>query len=126
MITASQKGATILLPNYTVTSDGLLRHVSYCLETASRHDFSCLGLGSCLDTCMSRSWLVSRASVSRHVSCLMTFVLTMPLSGISKCLFYAESLAFLAESRPLGPSTLCLLTYRQMFVFAVVVVVLWL
>jgi len=41
-------------------------------------------------------------------SCLMSHdcVLTMSLSGIAKCLFCAETLAFLAE----GPFTLCLLT----------------
>jgi len=58
--------------------------------------------------------------MSRHVSCLVT-VLTVSLSGIAKCLVCAETLVFLAESRPLGPFTRGLLTYRKTVVFAVVV-----
>jgi len=29
--------------------------------------------------------------------------MTVSVSGIAKCLFYAETMAFLAESWPLGP-----------------------
>jgi len=57
--------------------------------------------------------------MSCHVSCLMT----LSLSGIAKCLFCAETVAFLAESRPLGASTRCLLTYCKTVVPVVVVVV---
>ena len=52
-------------------------------------------------------------------------VLTVSLSGIARCLFCAETLAFVAESRPLGLVTWCLLAYRKTVVWAVVVV-LWL
>jgi len=38
--------------------------------------------------------------------------LIVSLSGIAKCLFCVETLAFLAESRPLGQFTLYLLTNR--------------
>jgi len=51
---------------------------------------------------------------SFHVSlCFMSHdcVLTVSLSGTAKCLFCDETLAFLAESRPLGQFTRCLLTY---------------
>jgi len=51
------------------------------------------------------------------------YVLTVSLSGIAKCLFCAETLAFLAESRPLGPFTCGLLTYCKMAVLVVVVFV---
>jgi len=59
---------------------------------------------------------------SFHVS---SSLMTVSLSGIAKCLFCVETLAFLAESRPLGPLTCCLLTYCKTVVL-VVVVVLWL
>jgi len=55
-----------------------------------------------------------RCVSSFHVSsCLMSHdcVLTVSLSDIARCLFCVETLTFLAESRPLGPSTRCLLTY---------------
>ena len=87
---------------------------------------------SCLETWffMSQSWLSldtclvlapSVVSMSCHVSCLMT----VSLSGIVKCLFCAETLTFLAEGRPRGPFIHCLLTYCKVAVL-VVVVVLWL
>jgi len=61
--------------------------------------------------------------VSCHISS-HDCVLTVSLSGIDKCLFFVDALAFIAESRPLGPFTRCLLAYRKTFNFAVVV--LWL
>jgi len=72
------------------------------------------------------SWLVSQGSLSRHVSCLMSHdcVLTLSLSDIAMCFFCAETLAFLAEGRPRGPLTRCLLTYCKGIVL--VVAVLWL
>jgi len=83
------------------------------LETVSRYGFSCLGLGSCLEfPCL----------VSRHVSLFRDFVLTVSLSDIAKCC--AETLAFLAERRPLCPFTRCLLSYCETVVL--LVVVLWL
>jgi len=45
----------------------------------------------------------------RHVSISHDCVLTVSLSGIAKCLLCAETLEFLAESRPLGLFTRCLL-----------------
>ena len=77
-----------------------------------------------LDTCMSCLGSVSSFHVS---SCLMSHdcVLTVSLSDIAKCLFCVEILAFLAESRPLGPFPRCFLTYCKTVVL-VVVVVLWL
>jgi len=73
----------------------------------------------CLDTCMSCLGSVSSFHVS---SCLMSHdcVLAVSLSGIAKCLFGAETLAFLAE-RPLGPFTRCLLTYCKTIVLVFVV-----
>jgi len=67
----------------------------------------------CLDTCMSR--LGSHLSSFHVSSCLMSrdCVLTVSLSDIAKCLFCAETLAFLAERRPLDPLAPCLLTYGQ-------------
>ena len=63
------------------------------------------------------SWLVSRVSIVS--SCLMSrdCVLTVCLSGIAKCLFCAETLAFLAEIRPLGLYLLavCLVTVKRLF-----------
>ena len=42
-------------------------------------------------------------------------------------IFVVETLAFLAESRPLGPFARCLLTYcKTAVVLVVVVVILWL
>ena len=67
---------------------------------------------------------VSSFSVS---SCLISrdCVLTVSLSDIAKCLFCAEALAFLAESRPPGQFARgLLLTYGKTVVL--VVVVLWL
>jgi len=83
-----------------IVSDGVSRHLS-CLETISRHGFSCLGLGSAATLACFVSARVSSFHVS---SCLVSHdcVLTVSLSGIAKCLFCAETLAFLAESRPLG------------------------
>ena len=80
--------------------------------------FHFFGLGSVL-TLVYFILALSRVSMSRHVSCLM-IVLTLFLSGIAKYLFCAEILAFLAESRPLGPFTCCLLTCHKTIVFAVV------
>jgi len=37
--------------------------------------------------------------------------LTVSLSGTAKCLFFVETLAFLAQRRPLVPLTRCLLTH---------------
>ena len=34
-------------------------------------------------------------------------ILTVSLSGVAKCLFCAETLAHLAESKPLGPFAYC-------------------
>jgi len=85
------------------------------------------GLKKNLETCFSRLSLGSvstrvLAPSSFHVlSCLMT----VSLSGIVKCLFCAEKLAFLAEGRPRGPFIHCLLTYCKVAAL-VVVVVLWL
>jgi len=75
-----------------------------------------------LDTCMPCLGSVLSFRVS---SCLMSHdcVLTVSLSG--KCLFCAETLAFLAESTPLAPLTRCLRTYCKIAVLAVGVV-LWL
>jgi len=79
---------------------------------------------------MSRSWLSLDTYMSRLVSCLefpclvmspRDCVLTVSLSGIAKCLFRAEALAFLAESRPLVPFTRCLLIYCKTVVLVVVV-----
>jgi len=68
---------------------------------------------ACLVSRLSRDMVfhVSVLAQSRHLyvssfrewSCLMCHdcVLTVFLSGISKCLFFVETLAFLAESRPL-------------------------
>jgi len=73
----------------------------------SQDMFSCLGLGS-VSTLVC---LVLARVLSFHVSsCLMSCdcVLSVSLSGIAKCLLCAETLAFLAERRPLGPSTDCL------------------
>jgi len=78
---------------------------------------SCLGLGS-VSSLVCLVLASYRVSVSRHVSCLMT----VSLWGIAKCLFCVETLTFLAESRPLGLVTRCLLTYCKMFVLVVVVV----
>jgi len=61
------------------------------------------------------------------VSCLVSHdcVLTMSLTVTAKCLFCSQRLAFLVESRPLGPFTRCLLTYlhngNKMVVHVVVV-----
>jgi len=80
---------------------------------------SCLSL----DTCMSCLGSVSSFHIS---SCLMSHdcVLTVSLSDIAKCLFRAETLTFLAESRPLGLLlTRCLLTYCKTIVLVVAVVV---
>jgi len=52
-------------------------------------------------------------------------VLTVSLSGIVKCLFCAETLGFLAESRSLGPLTRCLVLTNCKTVVLVTVVVLW-
>ena len=68
---------------------------------------------------MSRSWLCLDTSMSRLGSCLSSFhvssclmsrdcVLTVSLTDIAKCLFCAETLAFLAQR---SPFTRCLLTY---------------
>jgi len=65
-----------------------------------------------LDTCMSCLGSV----LSFHISsCLKSHdcVLPVSLSGIARCLLCAETVAFLAESRPLGSLTHCLLTYRK-------------
>ena len=104
-------------------SDGVSRHVSR-LETVSRHGFLCLGLGSVLTLiCL----VLARVSSFHVSSCLMSHdcVFIVSLSGIAtgKCLFCAETLAFLAESRPLGPFTCGLLTYCKMAVLVVVVFV---
>ena len=76
-----------------VLSRGMVFHVSVLQWLSS------------LDTCMSCLGSVSSFHVS---SCLMSHnnVLTVSLSGIAKCLFCAETMAFLAE----GPFTFCLLT----------------
>lgn len=82
----------------------------------SRRGILCLGLGTCvfhLGSCLEFPCLV--IPVSRDC------VLTMSLSGIAKCLFCAETLAFLAECRPLGPFTHYLLTYCKTIDLAVVV-----
>jgi len=74
-----------------------------CLETRTWFFMSQSWLS--LDTCMSCFGSVS----SFHVSSCLTFhdcVLSVSLSGIAKCLFCAETLAFLAESKSLkGPFT---------------------
>jgi len=90
------------------SNDGVSKHM-ICLETVSRRGFSCLGVGSvmsCLD-------FVSSFHVS---SCVMTVSWLVSVSGITKCLFCAETLAFLAESRPLGAFTRSLLTYCKTFI----------
>ena len=73
---------------YSCRSDGVSRRMSR-LETVSRH-------GS-VSTLVYLVLALSRVSMSHHVSCLMT----VSLSGIAKCLFCIETLAFLTESRPL-------------------------
>jgi len=78
----------------------------------SRRGFSCFVLGS-VSTLVC---LVLAHVSSFHVSsCLIShdWVLTVSLSGIAKCLFCSETLAFLAE----GPFTIC----RTVVLVAVVV-----
>ena len=109
----------------------MVDHVSEVSSLIVHCDIDCLKMWcfmsrSCLslDTCMS----CLDSVLSFHVSsCLMSHdcVLTMSLSGIAKCLFCVETLAFLAESRPLDPLTCCLLTYCKM-VILMGVVLLWL
>jgi len=53
-------------------------------------------------------FVLSVVSMSRLMS--YDCVLTVSLSSIAKCLFCAETLSFIVESRPLGPFTRCLLT----------------
>ena len=72
-----------------------------CLETWFFMSRSWLSL----DTCMSRLGSVSRISMSRHVSCLVTG--SWP---VSMCLFFAEPLA------SLDPFSRCLLTYCETIV----------
>jgi len=94
-----------------------------CLETVSRLVYFMSRSWLSFDTFMSCPGSVS----SLHVlSCLVSHdcVLTVSLSGIAKCLFCVETLAFLAESRPVGPFPCCLLTCCKTTVLVVVVVVL--
>ena len=86
-----------------------------CLDTLLRHGFSLSRSWLSVDTCISCLGSVS----SFHVlSCLMSHdcVLTVSLAGIAECLFCAQTLACLAQSRPLGPFTRCLLIYHKMVV----------
>jgi len=78
----------------------------------------CLGLGS-VSTLVC--FVLARVS-SFHI---LSYLMTVSLSGIAKCLFCVETLAFLAERRLLRPFTCCLLTYCKMIV-VVVLVVSWL
>jgi len=105
-----------------IISDGVSRHVS-CIATVSRHSFSRLG-GDAVSTLVTMSCLGSVSSF--HVSSCLMFhdcVLTVSLSGVSKCLFWAEPLTFLADSRPLCSFTrrLSLLTYCKTVVLVFVV-----
>jgi len=87
----------------------------------SSRRFSCLGLGSFSTLA---SLVLARVSNFRVVSsCLMSHDCVLHVSlRVSKCLFSAETLAFLAESRPVCPFTRCLLTYYKTFVLVVVAV----
>jgi len=64
---------------------------------------------------MSRSWFCLEFHVSSR---LMSHdcVLTVSLSGVAKCSFCVEALAFLS-----GPFTRCLLTYCKTVVLVIVV-----
>jgi len=48
-------------------------------------------------------------------------VLSVYLSCIANCLFCVETLAFLAETKPLATFAQCLLTYRKRVILVVVV-----
>ena len=81
----------------------------------SRHGFSCLGLGGLVSTlvCLVLAHVLSFCVSSCLI--LPDCILTMSLSGINKCLFCVETLAFLSESRPLDPFTVCLLAVKRLF-----------
>jgi len=75
-----------------------------CLETVSRHGFSCLGLGS-----VSTLVYLDLAVSSFHVSRVLTVCRAL-LSAYS-----VETLIFHAERKPLAPFTHCLLTCKTVF-----------
>ena len=87
----------------------------------SRRGFSRVDLGSVLKplVCLGL-WF------SLEFPCLVTShdFSTVSLSGIAKCLFCVETLAFLAESRPPGQFAGCLLIYCKTVVLEVVVLCL--
>jgi len=90
---------------------------------------------TCLVSRLLETWFlnVSVLAQSRHLYVLSWFCLLFPcliiyrvsrlpwlyLSDIAKCLFCAETLAFLAECRPQGQSTLAvyLLTVKRLFLW---------
>jgi len=51
--------------------------------------------------------------MSRHASCLVAVSCVLSLSDIDKCLFCVETLAFLAESRPMPIYSLFATTVKR-------------
>jgi len=107
-----------ILSPLCITSDGVPRYVS-CLETVSRHGFSCLGFG--LVSTLVRlvlQWLCLEfpCPVMSHVSWLCLDCIS---PGMANCLICVQTLAFLAESRPIGLLIRCLLTSCKTVVLVV-------
>jgi len=108
---------------FTVTLHNFIhaRFIAYCLVSRLSHESTWFFMSRswlCLDTILYvSSWLVSRVSMSRHVSCLVTVSWLWLCEAYPSAYFCVETLAFLAESRPLGPFSCCLRAAKRLFLW---------